>query len=147
MRSLTGAAVLAAFAVSGCGAGMARLGTYGTDLADAKTRVGGREFAIQVHPTDNTIAIQRGFGALMGQSFVEGATFGAANYQEPMPIWRSAAEWLLHPPGCRILSIYELERTSYEAEYECPAGVDLRALVQEHRQTLRQGQPLPARLQ
>jgi hypothetical protein len=143
LRSLIVGAL--ALGLSGCGAGMARLGTYGTDLADAKTRVGGREFALQVHPTEQTILIQRGFGGLMGQSFVEGATFGAVNMKEPMPIWRSAAEWLLRPPGCTIETLYELERTSYEAEYDCPAGVDLRALVREHRQTLRAGEPLPSR--
>lgn len=135
-------AAMAALALSGCGASMARLSSYGTDLADAKTRVDGREYALSVHPIEDTILIQRGFGALMGQSVVEGATFGVVNFQEPMPIWRSAAQWLVEPVGCRIVEIYELERSSFEARYECPPGVDLRRLVADNRTSLRAGQPL-----
>jgi hypothetical protein len=134
---------LVCVALSGCGAGMARLGTYGTRMADAKTEVDGREYSIWLHPTENTVAAQRGFGALVAQRAVEGITLGSASFQEPLPIWRSALEWLLLPAGCSIVSIYELERSSYEAAYQCPAGVDLRALVREHRDTLRDGQPLP----
>lgn len=133
-----------AIGLSGCGAGFSRLGTYGMDLADANTSVDGRRYSLYVHPSDNTVAAQRGMGALLGQSAVEGLTFGAVSMQEPMPIWRAAINWLLEPAGCTILSIYELERTSFEAEYQCPAGVDLRRLVMEHRTTLRDGQPLPA---
>lgn len=133
-----------AIGLSGCGAGFARLGTYGMDLADANTSVDGRRYSLYVHPSDNTVMAQRGMGAVLGQSAVEGLTFGAVSMQEPMPIWRSAINWLLEPAGCTILSIYELERTSFEAEYQCPAGVDLRRLVMEHRTTLRDGQPLPA---
>ncbi len=133
-----------ALGLSGCGAGFARLGTYGMDLADANTSVDGRRYSLYVHPSDNTVMAQRGMSAVLGQSAVEGLTFGAVSMQEPMPIWRSAINWLLEPAGCTILSIYELERTSFEAEYQCPSGVDLRRLVIEHRTTLRQGQPLPA---
>ena len=132
-----------AVGLSGCGAGFARLGTYGMDLADANTSVDGRRYSLYVHPRDNTVMAQRGMGAVLGQSAVEGLTFGAVSMQEPMPIWRSAVNWLLEPAGCTILSIYELERTSFEAEYQCPAGVDLRRLVSEHRTTLREGQQLP----
>lgn len=137
--------VIAALAVglSGCGAGMARLGTYGMDLADANATVDGKAYALQVHPTDNTVVAQRGFGSLMGQSFVEGATLGAVSMQEPLPYWRRAITWLLEPAGCSIVSIYELERSSYEAEYVCPPGVDLRALVAANRPALRRGAPLP----
>lgn len=139
----TATVIAAAVALSGCGAGFARLGTYGMDLADANTSVDGRRYSLYVHPRDKTVMAQRGMGAVIGQSAIEGFTLGAVSMQEPMPIWRSAMNWLLEPAGCTILSIYELERTSFEAEYQCPEGVDLRRLVMENRATLRDGQPLP----
>ncbi len=142
MRILTVAACMGALALAGCGAGFARLGTYGNDRADAKTRVDGREYAIHVHPEDNTLLIQRGFGAAMGQSLVGGATFGAVNMTEPMPVWRAAARWLLDPAGCEVVEMYQLERISYEAVYTCPAGVDLRKMVNDQRDRLRNGLPL-----
>lgn len=142
MRIATVAACMAGVVVSGCGAGFARLGTYGNDRADAKTQVDGREYALHVHDEDDTILIQRGFGAAMGQSLVGGATFGVVNMQEPMPVWRAAARWLLEPAGCEVVEIYQLERISYEAVYRCPDGVDLRQMVTDQRERLRNGLPL-----
>lgn len=144
MRVMTVAVCVGALALAGCGAGFARLGTYGNDRADAKTSVEGREYALHVHPEDNTLLIQRGFGAAMGQSLVQGATFGAVNMSEPMPVWRAAARWLLDPAGCEVVEIYQLEQISYEAVYRCPEGVDLRQMVTEQRERLRSGLPLMA---
>lgn len=140
MRTI--AIVATAVLLSGCGAGFSRLGTYGNEMADAKTRVGNREFSLYVHPTDDTILVQRGFGAAMGQSVLEGATFGAINMQEPKPIWKAAAEWLASPLNCTVTDAYELERISWEAPFECPVGVSLREAVTRNRETLRQGTPL-----
>lgn len=136
-------AVAAAAIVASCGGGFARLGTYGMKLADANIRVDGTTFALHVHPTEDTILVQRGFGAAMGNAFVEGATFGAVRPQEPKPVWQRAAEWLTGPAGCTVTDVYELENISWEATYTCPSGVDLRAIVAANRSALRQGQPLP----
>lgn len=139
------AAVLIASTLAGCGAGFARLGTYGNERADALTDVDGRKYSLFVHPTDDTILVQRGLGGALGQAVAEGATLGAVSMQEPKPIWRRAADWLLNPVGCATTDVYELERISWEAPFTCPAGVDIRRLVQDNRTTLRQGQPLAPR--
>lgn len=136
------ASVVVAAALSGCGAGFARLGTYGGERADALTEVDGRKYSLFVHPADDTVLIQRGLGAALGQAVAEGATFGAVSMQEPKPVWRRAADWLLNPVGCMTTDVYELERISWEAPFVCPQGVDIRKLVQDNRSTLREGQPL-----
>lgn len=134
---------IAALSVSACGTGFNRLTTYTQKAPDARTEVDGKGYNLFVHPVDDTILVQRGVGAAMGQSFVEGATFGIVSLQEPMPIWRRAAEWLVAPVGCTISEIYELERISWEAPFACPDDVDLRQQVRDHQSTLREGQPLP----
>jgi hypothetical protein len=143
MRRTVIAALAASMLVSACGTGFNRLTTYTQRQPDARTTVDGKGYNLFVHPIDDTILVQRGVGAALGQSFVEGATFGAVKMQEPMPLWRRAAEWLANPVGCTISEIYELERISWEAPFSCPAGVDLRKEVEQNHDTLRQGQPLP----
>lgn len=127
--------------LAGCGTG--RLSEYGYELADAKTRVNGQAFTLWAHPEENALLVQRDFGALAGQSAVEGATWGIADLKEPEAVWRKAAEWLLDPPGCTIDRFYEEGRTAYEAAYTCPEGVILRDLMQQYRANLRAGVPLP----
>lgn len=97
--------------------------TYGTELADAKVRVGHREYAIYFHPTDSTIMIQRGFGASMGQSVVEGLSLGAVDMSEPAPIWRAAGDAVLHELGCRTVDVYTIDNDiTWEASYTCKNG-------------------------
>lgn len=142
MRAHMIAVILVALPLAGCGAGFTRLTTYGGELADARTSVDGRNYSLYVHPSDDTILIQRGFGAAMGQAMVEGLTLNAVNMTEPKPVWRRAAEWLTDPAGCVVDDVYPLENISWEAPFTCPDDVDLRALVAAQRDTLREGVPL-----
>ncbi len=122
---------------------MDRISSYGMTLADAKVHVNGHAFSVWVHPTDNDLLVQRGFGAAMGQSVVEGATLNAVNLMEPKPMWRAAAAQITDPLGCSVTDVYSLDnRITWEAPFTCPAGVDLRAIVKEQRQGLREGQPV-----
>jgi len=145
MSSRILAVIAGALLVSGCSAGFSRLGTYGYELADAKTVVDGRAYSLYVHPTDDTILVQRAAGAAMGQAIIEGSTFGAIDMTEPKPFWKRAAEWLANPLNCAVTDAYMLEGISWEAPFTCPAGVDIRAEVAANRETLRQGTPLAKR--
>ncbi len=134
--------LVAAFALGGC-ASLDRMASYGNHFADAKVKVDGRGFNIWVHPVDNDLLIQRSLGAAMGQGFVEGLTFNSLNLMEAKPVWKAAAEQITGPLGCTVTDAYTLDnRTSWEAPFTCPAGVDLRAIVHAERPELRLGQPV-----
>lgn len=122
-------------------AGMSRMGSYGYELADAKVRVGHREYSLYFHPTDATILIQRGFGAAMGQALGEGLTLNAVNMAEPMPIWRAAADAVLGEVGCRTVDVYTLDNNiTWEATYTCdPAGTVDATVIASNRSRWRAG--------
>jgi hypothetical protein len=133
---------LAIATLSGC-AGLSRTASYGNRLADAKTVVDGRGFSLWMHPTDHTILIQRAAAPAIGRAFIEGLTFNAAHFNEPKPIWMDAARTLTDPAGCAVTDAYTLDdRMTWEAPYQCPQGVDLRAEVMEQRDRLRGGERL-----
>lgn len=136
-------AVTAVAAVlSGC-AGLSRMTEYGSRLADAKTTVDGHSFSLWVHPRENAILVQRGFGGAMGQSLASGATLGAVNMMEPKPYWTKAAQWLTDPLGCTVTDAYSLDnKITWEAPFTCPESIDLRAKVMQQRDSLREGAPL-----
>lgn len=143
MRRAMAVAVLAMM-VTGCGAGFSRLMSYGSDLADARTSVDGRNFSLFIHPADDTILITRGTAAALGQGVASGLTLNSIDLTEPKPVWMRAAQWLAEPAGCEVLDAYRIADASWEAPFRCPAGVDLRALAAAHRADLRDGQPLPS---
>ena len=132
--------IVALLMLASC-AGMSRMGSYGYELADAKVRVGHREYSLYFHPTDATILIQRGFGAAMGQATVEGLTLNAVNMTEPAPIWRAAADAVLSEVGCRTVDVYTLDNSiTWEATYACDAGGTVSAnLIASNRPRWRTG--------
>ena len=135
--------LIAAMAALGACASMDREESYGAKLADAKVQVDGRNFSIWVHPTDQALLIQRGFGAAMGQAVAQGLTMNAMNPQEPKPVWRRAAEQITGPLGCTLTDVYSLDnRMTWEATFTCPAGTDLRASVMAQRSELRAGKAI-----
>ena len=143
-RPLAAVSILVAMSLSGCVSGMGRMNEYGTRLADAKTHVGRDTYSMWVHPHEDAILIQKGFGAAMGQSALEGFSLGTANLQARKPIWTQASDWLVSPLGCTTKDTYSIDnKITWEALYACPPGVDLRGQVAAHRETLRQGTPLP----
>jgi hypothetical protein len=136
------AALLALVALGGCTT-FSRLASYGSRMADAKVSVDGKAFSIWVHPADNDLLVQRALGAAMGQGFVSGLSLNSVNLMDPKPYWKRAAELITAPLGCTVTDIYTLDnRTSWEAPYACPPGVDLRAKVAEQRAALRAGAPI-----
>ena len=134
---------LAAAALTGC-AGMSRISTYNQTLADAKVTVGTRNYSLWIHPSDDSVLVQRGFGAAMGQSVGEGLTLGAVNFTEPKPIWRAAAMGLLGPLGCTVTDVYTLDNSiTWEAPFTCPPGVVPRDLKAARREEWRRGVTVP----
>lgn len=129
--------------LAGC-AGMGRTVSYGTERADAVTTIEGRRYNLYVHPTDDTILMQRPIATGAGQAFVSGATMGIANPGFDERQWKAAAEHFVAPLKCEIGDVYLLGKNSgtWEARFECPAGVDLRDMVIRQRGMLRQGWPL-----
>lgn len=114
-------------ALAGCGTG--RLLSYGGQLADGKTRLGQAEFQIYVHPSDQTILIQRSFGQIAG---------GIDHPHE----FTAAAQQFVAPVGCTVQPSQQISAGSFEAAYRCPDDIDLPSLVAQQRSALRAGQPL-----
>lgn len=101
-----------------------------TDKA-AKIKVGDQEFRFSVHPKDSFILIQ--VGAI--------GSFKAAR-ADPEAIFRTAAEHLTKPLGCTVVLMDPMGAKgagTWEAQYTCPDGVDLRSAFQAQRKELEKG--------
>jgi hypothetical protein len=135
------AAAAAILVLSSCVAGMGRVISYPGGLADAKVRVGHREYSIWFHDADPTILIMRGFAGAAAQGAVEGFTWRAVRPRQPASTWRAAGDVVLEDVGCRIVAIYTLDdEKTWEAQYECDGVVPLpRERILEHRDRWRQG--------
>ncbi len=121
--------MVAGASLAGCGTG--RLLSYGTELGDAVVRMGPAAFSVYVHPTDDTLLIQRG-------------TAQTSAADGPVIIGLVADQFLA-PTGCTSSSPTLLTAGSWEAGFQCPAGVDLRALAASQRVALRAAQPIQLR--
>lgn len=140
LACLTGAALLSA----GCMT-MSRITSYTMTkkAATAEITLDSRRYTMIVHPKENTILLQRGMGASVGRSFVQGATFGVVETSVPYDRWRSAAQAYVAPVGCTITDVYPLDQNStWEARFQCPGGVDLFALTLDQRAAVNKGEPL-----
>lgn len=97
----------------------------------AKIKVGDQDFRMTVHPKDSFILIQ--VGAI--------GSFKAAR-AEPEAIFRNAAEHLAKPLGCTVVKMDPMGSAkggSWEAQFTCPDGVDLRSAFQAQRKELEKG--------
>lgn len=132
--------VALALVLAGC-AGMSRMNTYPTTLADAKVTVGHRQYSIWFHRSEPTVLIQRGFGAAMGQGVVEGLSLGVIQMNEPQPVWRTAGQTVLTELGCTVSEVYTLDNDiTWEARYVCPDATMVSAdEVQANRARWRAG--------
>ena len=106
-------------------AGLARLSSYGSRMADAQVHVGRAGFNIWIHPSDPTIIVQERFGGAIAGGFVEGLTLGAADASPPFAIPRHAGAAYLARFGCPSDDVWPLESITTEIRYACPAGVTL----------------------
>lgn len=127
--------------LAGC-AGMSRSMTYGNRMADAKYVADGKAFSVWVHPRDNSILIEGSWGSAAGIGALQGLTFNTVHTSN-FDLWRAGMEAFLAPVGCTGANLRPLDQDiAWEADYSCPDGVDLRALVAAQRSALRDGQPL-----
>lgn len=146
MRHLP-AMILVTLSLAGC-ASVQRAASYASDgqmSFDGKIAVEGRTMSMSIHPTDDTLFVQRSIGDSAAAGAMQGLTFGIARGWKPDP--RKIDEALrlfLQPVGCTASASYEVGSTdtNYEARYACPAGVDLRAIMAAQRDALRRGEPL-----
>lgn len=120
------AVVTGALLLGGCGTG--RLLSYGGELSDAVVRMGPAAFSVYVHPTDDTLLIQRRIAQTSSDD-------GAA-------LIRIVATQFLAPVECSVGNVSLITFGSWEASFSCPPDVDLRALVQQQRAALSAGTPL-----
>lgn len=126
MRNL-GRVLISGLALAGC-AGTGRMLSYGTDMADALVRMGPAAFSLYIHPEDETLMIQR----RMSQT---------SNSDGPALI-TVAAQTFLDPVRCRAGAATPIAPGTWEVPFSCPAGVDVRALANEQRASLRSGEPI-----
>ncbi|HWA60782.1 MAG TPA: hypothetical protein VG939_05375 [Caulobacteraceae bacterium] len=107
---------------------------FGTGQADAHVPVGDTFFNIWMS--------HKGRDEFLIEPSVKTAFFGGGHY--PDPTWRMVAEAFVNPVGCGISEVRPISRigAAWVAEYVCPAGVDLRALVHEQRAALQHGERL-----
>ena len=114
---------LLCLALAGCGTG--RLLSYGGQLSDASVRLGPAQFSVYVHPSDDTLLIQR---AISQTSSTDGAALIGI-----------VAEQFLEPVGCTHGPAASIAAGSWEVPFDCPDSIDLRSLVADQRQNLRAG--------
>ena len=135
------AAVGVALVLGAC-ANLGRISQY-HGLGDANLRVDGQGYKMWLHPSDNTLLLQKGVGKMLTGGAAQGATFGTGGPSVAETPWFNAANALLRPLGCEAGQMTDLgQHLTWEATYTCPPGVDIRAEVNAHRETLRKGVPL-----
>ena len=140
VRFATACAAMSVFAaIAGC-AGDGRLRSYPQSSQDADVMVRGHRFFVWFHHRENTVMVQRGFGASLGQALGSTLTFNAVNLGEPASYWRAAAEAVVDQIGCTVDDVHMLDnRITWEASFTCPIGVDVDAAVKAHRTRWRAG--------
>lgn len=131
---------LAVLVLGACGT-LGRLGEYGLDMSDALFRHDGAAFTISVHPREDTFLIRPGAMEGLGRSLARGVSLGFAGRPPGYEASRAAAAYFIEPSGCEISRFQDLDASTgyWEADYACPPGVDLRAMVMAQRSSLRGG--------
>lgn len=137
MRNLSAFVLAAAFTMSGCASVQNTL-SYPATFPDADVWVGMHRYAIWFHPDRPTMLVQRGAPHQMGRALAENWTIYARDQSEPTLIWRTAADAVLQPIGCRVYDITGDDQMR-EMSYQCAEGVDALAAVGQHREQWRQG--------
>lgn len=120
-------ATLMASALAGC-AGTGRMLSYGTELSDAVVRMGPAAFSVYIHPSENTLMLQRRISQ-------------TSNSDGPQLI-KIAAQTFLDPIGCRAGPASMLSAGTWETSFTCPSDIDIRALAQQQRAALQGGAPI-----
>lgn len=129
--------------LSGCGT-LGRLNEYGMDASDARFDHDGAAYTVSMHPREDTFLIRPGAMQNIGAAIERGMTRGAGGQRPGQADARAAASAFIAPSGCDVVQVRDLDASAgyWEADYVCPAGVDLRALVAAQRGALRSGDPL-----
>jgi len=104
--------------------------SYGAGFGSAMVILGDRRFTIYMHKSAPVMLVQ--------------PKIGQRTTGWPDQIWADAGRSLTEPVGCAITQIAPISRigASWEVTYNCPANVDLRKLIMDQRETLKQGAPL-----
>jgi hypothetical protein len=145
MRKLA-AIALVALSLTGC-ASVQRAASYndGNLTADAQITVQGKRMNVSMHPVDSSLLAQTTLADAAGSGFIKGLTFGLARGFRPDP-WavEAAMRDFVRPLGCEITAVRQIgaEQVSFEGDYTCPAGVDLRATVRAQTARLMRGEPI-----
>lgn len=109
-----------------CGTG--RLLSYGGQTSDATVRLGPATFRVYVHPQDDTLLVQRALS--------QTTTNDSAN------LIGIVSDQFLAPVDCRREAPSLISAGSWEVPFTCPREVNLRALVAEQRDALKDGAPI-----
>jgi hypothetical protein len=140
------AVALVALSLSGC-ASVQRTASYGDGnlTADAQVAVQGKRMNVSVHPSDNSLLVQTTIADAAGSGALAGLTFGLVRGFRPDP-WavEAALREFVRPLGCEITVVRQIgaEQVTFEGDYRCPAGVDLRATVRAQTARLMRGEAI-----
>lgn len=126
MKKLIVALILAS-GLAGC-AGTGRMLSYGTELSDAVVRMGPAAFSVYIHPSENTLMLQRRISQ-------------TSNSDGPQLI-KIAAQTFLDPIGCTAGPASMLSAGTWESSFTCPSDINIRALAQQQRTALQAGAPI-----
>lgn len=149
MRLLNGVAVgLLCLALTAC-ASTSRLASYnGAGIySDAEVVLNGHTMTITTHPKEPFLLAQVTMGSAAASGFITGLTLGLATGHrlDPRDVDAALARFVA-PLGCTMAPSRMIgeNNVSFEAQYTCPAGVDLRAIMLSQRAALKRGEPLKA---
>lgn len=105
----------------------------------------GKFFRVFIHPRQDTLLIEGGWGQALSTGLVSGATLGLVTGNSAYQQWSAGAHWLVDPVGCEVRELHPVDQaTTWAFDFHCPPGVDLRRLLVEHHDGLMHDQPLPA---
>jgi hypothetical protein len=130
--------IFAALALLGACASTQRTLSYNAGMPDADVWVGEDRYQVWFHDTDQTVLVQRGAPATLGQLMATNMTVYANDRSPGILWWGAAANAVLRPIGCYATEVTGADQMR-EVQYVCPQPVDVGAQVAAHREEWQRG--------
>jgi hypothetical protein len=129
--------LVAAFALGACASTQHAL-SYQAGMPDADVYVGEDRYQVWFHERDQTVLVQRGEPAPLGQLMATNMTIYANDASPGILWWGAAANAVLRPIGCYATEVTGADQMR-EVQYTCPQPVDVQTQVAQHREQWRRG--------
>ena len=132
------ALLLASLLALGACASTQRTLSYRAGMPDADVFVGDDRYQVWFHERDQTVLVQRGAPAPLGQLMAANVTVYAQNTSPGILWWGAAANAVLRPIGCYAAEVTGSDQMR-EIQYTCPQSVDVQTAVAARREEWRRG--------